>query len=115
MADYAEGDEQLQDAFEEGNGDAAHDEVSHSAATGAFCILPSSTTSDPVVFAGTSVYARQTCTVGGREKENGGTYSMSNVQWLCCKASRLQLALTGPMMYLRQKQRKSFKASLSSQ
>ncbi len=29
MADYAEGDEQLQDAFEEGNGDAAHDEVSH--------------------------------------------------------------------------------------
>lgn len=26
MADYAEGDEQLQDAFEEGNGDAAHDE-----------------------------------------------------------------------------------------
>jgi len=28
MADYVEGDDQLQDTFEEGNGDAAHDEVS---------------------------------------------------------------------------------------
>lgn len=58
MADYAEGDEQLQDEFEEGNGDAANQEVSHPAATGALCILPASTTSDPVVFAGTSIYAR---------------------------------------------------------
>lgn len=40
MADYADGDEQLQDAFEEGNGDAAHDEVSHSAATDAVCVHP---------------------------------------------------------------------------
>lgn len=65
MADYAEGDEQLQDAFEEGNGDAAHDEVSHSAATGAVCIFPASTTPDPAMFAGTSIYARQTGTTGG--------------------------------------------------
>ena len=42
MADYDEGDEQLQDAFEEGNGDAAHEEVRHSAATGAVCIFPAS-------------------------------------------------------------------------
>lgn len=28
MADYADGDEQLQDAFEEGNGEPAQDEVS---------------------------------------------------------------------------------------
>ena len=27
MADYVDGDEQLQDAFEEGNGDANNDEV----------------------------------------------------------------------------------------
>jgi hypothetical protein len=65
MADYADGDEQLQDAFEEGNGDAAHDEVSHSAATDAVCVHPASTTSDPAMFAGTSIYARQTCTIGG--------------------------------------------------
>ena len=61
MTDY-EGDEQLQDAFEEGNGDATHEEVCYTQADTAKVRQCRSKSLKAWHTAGAGLYARSPCT-----------------------------------------------------
>ena len=75
MADYVDGDEQLQDAFEEGNGDANNDEVRRPAPL--LGVTVAAFRSYGVLYSGARNHASQTRTAGGRKEENGGAHCMS--------------------------------------
>lgn len=77
MADYVDGDEQLQDAFEEGNGDANNDEVRGPAARLGVTVVASCPKA--ASRSGARNNASQTRTAGRREEENGRAHCMPNL------------------------------------
>ena len=79
MADYVDGDEQLQDAFEEGNGDANNDEARGRwvSSTIAGRHVRCSQSLHYMLCSGACIYASQTGATRGREEEDGGAHCTS--------------------------------------
>lgn len=82
MADYVDGDEQLQDAFDEGNGDANNDEVCGRRVLApiwpvTLSLLPSLRLYGYMLCSGAYIYASQISTTRRRKEKGGGAHCTS--------------------------------------